>query len=333
MRAAALVLIAACSPASSGPAGGDGGALADGAGGESGRSEDRTFASDQGRLDYRVHLPGGYRAGAAVPLILVLSGCAQSIEQLEEVSRFSELAERHTFIAVYVAQSVLRNPAGCWNWFSPEDQARDRGEPSLLAGITGEVAATWSIDEERVHVIGPSAGGAMSVILGANYPDRFAAIGVIAGCEYSGAPCGLVGGPDPVEQGELAYRAMGSRARVVPVIAFQGQADAVVAPINGRQVAAQWVATDDRADNGVRDGSLPATPTATKAGQAPGGRTYSITEHGAPAVVELVAVDGAGHAWPGGPADADFSDPEGPDASTMSYQFFMSHPAHPPSSN
>jgi poly(hydroxyalkanoate) depolymerase family esterase len=285
------------------------------------------FASPAGQLDYQVYVPSGYVAGVAAPLVVVISGCAQTIDELEALSRYSELAEQQTFVVVYVAQSPLRNPALCWNWFLPEDQVRGKGEPSLLAGITQTVEHKWSIDPRRVFLIGPSAGGVMSVIMGATYPDLYAAIGVIAGCEYQGTPCGPAGGPDPLLQARAAYRAMGSRARVVPVIVFQGQADIIVAPINGQQVAEQWVATDDYIANGVPDTST-AMPSSVTRHQIPGGHAYTISDYGAmPARVELIAIANAGHSWPGAPANVLYGDPQGPDATAMSYAFFAEHPA------
>ena len=42
------------------------------------------------------------------------------------------------FVVVYPAQSSQANISGCWNWFQPQHQRRDAGEPSLIAGITRE---------------------------------------------------------------------------------------------------------------------------------------------------------------------------------------------------
>jgi poly(3-hydroxybutyrate) depolymerase len=46
-------------------------------------------------------------------------------------------------------------------------------------------------------------------------------------------------GPDPVQQGEKAFQAMGSFARAVPAIVFHGTADPVSDAINGDQVTQQ----------------------------------------------------------------------------------------------
>jgi poly(hydroxyalkanoate) depolymerase family esterase len=324
--------------AAPGPAGdggpADGGIPADAGPGtgpaDGGQHVDGTFSADGDQRSYRVFVPAGYQAGNPVPLVVLLPGCGQTAQDAEATSGYSSLAEQKTFIVVYPEQDALANPTLCWNWFNPSNQARDQGEPALIAGITRRIIGSYDVDTSRVYVIGASAGGAMSVIMGATYPDLYAAIGVVAGCEYGGAPCGMLPSPDPVTQGTLAYQAMGAHARVVPVQIFYGDADPLISTDNAELVVQQWVATDDLADDGQANGSLPAMPTQTRSGQVPGGHAYDVASYSTSAgrtVVERWRIQGGGHAWPGGPAQATFTDPAGPDATGLSYQFFLANPA------
>src|ERR1700722_17196105 len=135
---------------------------------------------------------------------------------------------------VYPEPPTEANPLRCWNWFDPNHQARESGEPSILAAVIEQVVSSHNVDPDRVYVAGLSAGAAMAVVMGATYPDLFMAIGVVAGLEFAAATTAAAGlgaitrgGPEPNHQGLLAFQVMrgGLREkpkRRMPVIVFQG---------------------------------------------------------------------------------------------------------------
>ncbi len=294
-----------------------------------------SFSNQDGTRAYKLYVPSGYRS-QRLPLVVMLHGCTQNAGDFAAGTKMNALAERDTFLVLYPEQSSAANGSMCWNWFEPAHQARGAGEPSIIAGMVQSTLARYRVDADRVFVAGMSAGGAMAVILGATYPDLFAAIGVSAGLEYKAATnlAGALiaqetGGPDPNLQGKLAYAASGSAARVVPTIVFHGQNDLTVAVVNGHQVLSQWAQTNDLADEGRDNGSISDTPAATFHGQVPGGYAYTryvYTDAKRNALMEKWIVQTMTHRWSGGSAAGSYTDPKGPDASEEMLRFFREHP-------
>jgi poly(hydroxyalkanoate) depolymerase family esterase len=290
-----------------------------------------------GSLPYFVYTPLNYRAGKPVPLIVMLHGCTQTAEEFATSTRMNELAEQHHFIVVYPQQTSKNNRSHCWNWFKSSNQVRDHEEPAIIAGIVREIKQRktgWTIDPRRIYAAGLSAGGAMTAILGTTYPELFAAIGVHSGLEYRAATNMMEGlkamrggGPDPLKQGEVAYAAMGSVARVVPVIAFHGTHDRVVNPVNGDELVQQWMHTNRLASQGRYTAKIDE-PSHIETGRAHGGHTYVVhkwADTRGREVQEYWRIDGMGHGWSGGSPGRRYTEPQGPDASLAMYQFFMRH--------
>jgi len=282
-----------------------------------------TYGNAAGRRVYKLYIPSGYSGapGQALPLIIMLHGCSQAPDDFAAGTRMNVIAEEQTCLVVYPAQPSDANPGKCWNWFRPGDQRRDQGEPSLIAGVTREVMREYAVDPRRVYIGGLSAGAAAAVVMGATYPDLYAAIGV-----HSGLACGaandLTSAFTAMRQGELVASfgsddilPVGSDGSAVPTIVFHGDRDTTVHPRNGDHVIAQSMRTTN-------------VQSQVQRGRVPGGHAYTRTIHataGGRAILEHWEIHGAGHAWSGGSPAGSYTDPRGPDAAREMLRFFLEH--------
>ncbi|HEY6410751.1 MAG TPA: PHB depolymerase family esterase [Ktedonobacteraceae bacterium] len=283
-----------------------------------GKFVDGAYRNTAGTRTYKLYIPRSY-TGQAVPLVMMLHGCTQNAVDFAAGTRMNVFAEGKTLLVVYPEQVSSANNSKCWNWFQPADQQRDMGEPSLMAGITQQIMNSYHVDSNRVYVAGMSAGGAMAVIMAATYPDLYAAVGVHSGLAYGAA--------HDVRSGFAAMRrGAGQSARqlttVIPLIAFHGDRDTTVSPVNADHLLDQWL----QAMNNEQGGSVSSVKV--ERGQVPRGRAYTRSlyhDASGHAIVEKWLVHQAGHVWSGGSADGSFTDPLGPNASTELLRFFAEH--------
>lgn len=289
-----------------------------------GRFVSGSYSNRAGTRGYKLYIPSGAK-GQALPLLVMLHGCTQSPDDFAAGTRMNTLAESGDFFVVYPEQAGSANMNKCWNWFNAGDQQRDQGEPSIIAGITHQIAATQPIDTKRIYVAGMSAGAAMAVILGETYPDLYAAVGVHSGLAYGAAhdlPSAfgaMQGGGQDVSRPKTRAQRAADLTRTVPMIVFHGDRDSTVNQRNAEQILNQ------------RLSDLDATPpkASVRQGQVRGGRSYTHSvyrDSGGEPVAERWIVHGAGHAWSGGGPRGSYTDANGPDASMEMVRFFMEHP-------
>lgn len=283
---------------------------------------------------YAVYVPPGRRADGSWPLVVALHGCNMTAGQMAGASGYDALARRHRFVVLYpdVDASDLAS-GGCWRGiWDPAAEGRGQGDAGAIAQMTEAAMGRWHIDRRRVYAIGISAGGFEAAILGAEYPDLYAAIGIHSGAAFMGGQPGclpLNESPAPTRTlARAALDEMGARARVMPVIVIHGRADNRIPYRCGRQAVSQWLHTDDLILARQRRPSLPSTPTEVRHGAVPGGHAYTVASYaqssGCP-VIQFWTVQGMGHFWSGGPPNpslARYSDPRGPSAAAASWSFF-----------
>ncbi len=134
--------------------------------------------------------PGALRMFKYVPeqpelaLVVVLHGGTQTAASYDLGAGWSTLADRYGFMLLLPQQQPANNPHRCFNWFLPGDIERDKGEALSIRQMVEAMIRDHDINRGRVFVTGLSAGGAMTSVMLATYPETFAAGGVIAGLPY-----------------------------------------------------------------------------------------------------------------------------------------------------
>ncbi|MDB5696801.1 MAG: LpqC, poly [Sphingomonas bacterium] len=203
------------------------------------------FGSNPGALNGWCHVPD---RGSDIPLVVVLHGCTQTAAGYDRGAGWSELAEQHGFALLFPEQQRANNPNLCFNWFVPGDTARDDGEALSIRQMIGAMLARHAIDSRRIFITGLSAGGAMTSVMLATYPELFAGGGIIAGLPYGAATSVTQAlqrmrgqGHADADTSAALLRAASLHAGPWPTVSvWHGDADTTVAPLNADAIVDQW---------------------------------------------------------------------------------------------
>src|SRR5258707_12679585 len=129
------------------------------------------FAPNPGNLRMFEYLPPDMKRGA--PLVVILHGCGQTAAGYDLGTGWSQLADQMGFALLAAEQKAVNNPDTCFNWFNPEDITSDEGEAGSIAAMVKTMIETHRLDARRAFITGLSAGGAMSAVMLALYPQNF----------------------------------------------------------------------------------------------------------------------------------------------------------------
>ena len=206
------------------------------------------FGSNPGNLGARVYFPEQWAARRA--LIVVLHGCTQRAASYDQGSGWSRLADEHGFALLFPQQRRANNPNRCFNWFVPEDIARDSGEALSIRQMIAAVVDAQGIDPGQIFITGLSAGGAMTSVMLATYPELFAGGAIIAGIPYGVAATmsqaleAMGGRGSGLRSADLASAVRGASGHAGPwptLSVWQGTADTTVNVANADAILAQWL--------------------------------------------------------------------------------------------
>jgi len=146
---------------------------------------------DAGRGELPLTVPAGYSADDPAPLVVLLHGYGSSGSGQDAYMQFSTLADDYGYL--FIAPDGNQEAGGrnnrfwnaseaCCNFFgSTEDDA------VYIMSIVSQIKERYSIDNDRVYLVGHSNGGFMSYHIAQRYPDTVAAIASLAGAEAGDA--------------------------------------------------------------------------------------------------------------------------------------------------
>ncbi|MER7456446.1 PHB depolymerase family esterase [Micromonospora sp. NPDC126480] len=248
------------------------------------------FGSNPGNLAMYAYRPDNLPAGA--PAVVLLHGCTQNASGYFTNSGWRKYADQWKFALIVPEQKSGNNSNACFNWFETGDTARGQGEALSIKQMVDHAKASYGVAANRVYVSGLSAGGAMSAVMLAAYPDVFAGGSVIAGIPYRCATSMINAfscmspGVDktPAQWGDLVRNAYSGYSGPRPKVAvWHGTSDYTVAVANATESRDQWTNV------------LGVSQTPTSTSSLPAGTSLEV--YGADRV-RVYRVSGMGHGTP-----------------------------------
>ncbi|HWX10730.1 MAG TPA: PHB depolymerase family esterase [Trinickia sp.] len=271
-------------------------------------------------LSYGLYVPP-LRSTLQMPLVVMLHGCKQTIDELAAGTRMNLLADACGFAVVYPEQSKHAHAHRCWHWYDDRDSA-GRGEARAVVSLVDALVDVHGFDAQRVYVAGVSAGAGLASLLAMHFPERFAAVGLHSAPAFGEAHSGMTAMDvmrrgarrDPIALVDAAVDAASHPG--MPAFILHGEADQVVAPQNAEQLALEFLRVNGLVDasGGWQSGTVKETQQA--------GTSIRDYSAGGRRVVRVCRVAGLGHAWAGGDDAIPFHSHEGPDASALMWEFF-----------
>jgi poly(hydroxyalkanoate) depolymerase family esterase len=251
------------------------------------------------------------KTGTPAALVVALHGYTQTADEYRLTTQWDHLAAKYKFYVVFPQTNAdVVNAGGrpaAWKWwkdFGDFTRTSFNQHYKPIQDVVTRMKAAHDIDPDRVFITGLSAGGYMTSLMLACFPDVFA-----AGAVFSGGPtdCDLKCTDSNKQQDwtrpagyhvpnatdlKASYPAWWNDAskRKPRVIAFHGGLDQAVKPVNLDDVMRQWTGAlglDTTPDNAAL--GLPTTI---------GGYAYKAYGSNGKAAVATVLMPELGHGSP-----------------------------------
>jgi len=140
------------------------------------------FGPNPGELDMYIYAPDGHQPHST--LVVALHGCAQKAADFDDETGLTAFADTLKFVLLFPEQRQENNDKRCFNWFQSEHNKKYHGESGSIRNMIQYVIDNYQVDSSRIFVLGLSAGGSMTAVLMANYPEMFQGGAIVAGTPY-----------------------------------------------------------------------------------------------------------------------------------------------------
>lgn len=208
-----------------------------------------------GARPYNLHVPTGYDAKTATPLVVMFHGYGASALIQETYFQLTATSDARTFLYAYANGTLDKTGERFWN--ATNACCDFYGDPvddvAYFDAIVADVEAKYTVDRKRIFVVGHSNGGFMSHRLACDRSETVAAILSLAGAVWD----------DPTKCSPTAH---------VSVAEVHGNADTVI-PYDG---------------GSTQEGPFPSAPTTVATWAARNGCTGSLAPTGATLDLDVV---------------------------------------------
>jgi polyhydroxybutyrate depolymerase len=220
-----------------------------------------TVTSIGGSRPVRIDAPPSYRHGQAMPLVLLLHGYQSSGAMVERYFDLTPLADRLGFLYAHPDGSTDATGNRFWNASGACCDFENSGvdDSEYLEGVIHQTESQYSVDPNRIYIIGHSNGGIMAYRMACDHAGTIAAI-----VSLSGGMLGQIAACQP--------------SQPVSVLEIHGTADRVI-PYAGR--------------GGTGSRSIPSAPTSVREWASLDGCQLSVTDEPATHIIDLADVQDA----------------------------------------
>lgn len=207
-----------------------------------------SFGDNPGGLAMYAYAPASAKPGA--PVVVALHGCTQSATAYANAG-WNAIADQIGVVVVYAEQATTNDFQRCFRWWEPAHTTRDRGEAKSIRSMVDAARAKYGSGD--AYVTGLSAGGAMTAVMLATYPDVFRAGAIMSGLPYHCAQTkndayGCMSGKDLAPAAWRALLPSEVLGQPPRVSIWHGDTDYVVRTTNATQLVRQWTAANQLTD-------------------------------------------------------------------------------------